>query len=99
MPRSGWIALGAVVAALGNGVLPGQQGAAAETLLALAVLIGGHVLGTALPPPTGRAVRSVALVGAGALLVAVRLVLAPISPPRMPARCFRLATGHGRALS
>ncbi len=93
MPRSGWVALGAVLGALAAEALPGPRGALAETLLAFALLIGGLVPGMVLTSIHGRAARSVALVGLGAVLVAFRLVLGPVSTP--PAAGATLPAGGG----
>ena len=96
MPRSGWIALGAVIGALGASAVSEPRAAFAALLLAAAIGLSGGVTYAALRP-TRQALAAkalaVALTGAGMLLVASRLFLVPITAPSGPAG--ELPTGNG----
>jgi len=86
MPRSGWVALGAIIAALTVASVDGRRSAAAFGLTAAAAVLAGWTLaGTAgldQPPARGaRLVRVATLVALGGLIVAARLVLVPLVGP------------------
>ena len=88
MPRSGWVALGAVIGALGTGALGDGRSAMAGLLAASAVALGSGLLGLSLRThrPGGEALaKSVALAAIGVALIAVRLVVAPLPAPALPA--------------
>jgi competence protein ComEC len=84
VPRSGWIAIGTVIGALGSEALSGPRGALAGFLIAAAIALGGGVLSMALRaqrPLLAARAMSIALMAAGALMVAGRLYVAPVATP------------------
>ncbi len=85
MPRSGWIALGAVVASLALETAVGYRGAAAVGLLAMAIVVAGWWLHGARTHHGGSRIGggggAVALTGIGALVIAARALFAPVASP------------------
>ena len=81
MSRSGWLAIGAVVAALGGGAIGAPAGGAA--FLVAIIAVGAAALARRLDPsePASRRARVVLafVVGGGAVLI--RLSVAPSGPP------------------
>jgi len=98
VPRSGWIASGAALAALGSKLIAGEHGRLVEALLVAALVVGLGTTARALArrPGCGRSAdraTALALAGLGVLLVATRLALAPL--PRTPGAMGALPTGDG----
>ena len=91
MPRSGWLAVGAVGAAVALGsAADGGRSAAALALAGLAAVVGGVIARAARVEGLGRAGIGV---GVGALVIAGRLLLAPAATP--PTWHGPLPTGSG----
>ncbi len=87
MPRSGWLALGAVAAALADASLSSVHHQVALALLGGGGLLAAGTVALAIRRARPRAAdgaRSAALTGAGVTVIALRLILVPPAGPWIP---------------
>ena len=96
MPRSGWLALGAVAAALADASITGVRGVVALALFGAGALAAAGTLALALRGTRPRAAggaRSAALVAAGAMVIGLRLILMPLPGPPVPDGALPVGSG------